>query len=125
VLRSGFQDQYYHRAQKIRTMVRKDLNEVFGRIDCLMTPVSPVPPFLHGESGLDSFQQKLADKFTATANFAGIPALAVPFDVYDGLPVGMQLIGPQFSEQRLFNLAKKMEQAYPPAACPFALDWEG
>ena len=124
VLRSGFQDQYYHRAQKIRTAIRNNLDGVFSRAQGLLMPVFPTAAFPHGDSGLDQFQQKLADKFTATANLAGIPALAFPADVYDGLPVGMQLMAPQFMENRLFEVCGKMEQAYPPAACPISLDKE-
>lgn len=118
VLRSGFQDQYYNRAQKIRTAVRNSLNTLFQEVDSIMMPVSPMPAYPHGEAALDQFQQKLADKFTVTANIAGVPALAVPVDVYDGLPLGVQFMSPHFTEYRLFEIAGKLEKAYPPAFCP-------
>ena len=118
VLRSGFQDQYYHRAQKIRTAIRNDLDKIFSEVDALLSPVFPTPAFQHGEGGLDPFQQKVADKFTATANLAGIPALAFPVDVCDGLPVGMQLMAPPFCEKRLFSVVSGLEKTGPPACCP-------
>lgn len=118
VLRSGFQDQYYHRAQKIRTAIRNSLNKVFEKADALLSPVFPVPAFPHGESAMDRFQQKVADKFTATANLAGTPALSFPVDVADGLPVGMQLMAPVFCENRLFSLTEALEKEWPAPQCP-------
>jgi aspartyl-tRNA(Asn)/glutamyl-tRNA(Gln) amidotransferase subunit A len=118
VLRSGFQDQYYHRAQKIRTAIRNGFTKIFSGCDSILMPVSPVPAFKHNDDSMDQFQQKLADKFTVTANLAGIPALAFPVDVYNGLPVGMQLMAPQFGEDRLFSVCEKLENDYPPKPCP-------
>ncbi len=108
VLRSGFQDQYYLRAQKIRTAIRNELSEVFGGVQALLTPTAPVLPFAHGESELSAFQQKLADRFTATANLAGIPAISVPGEQAEGLPIGMQLLAPAFGEARLFAVAERL-----------------
>ncbi|MBN2509110.1 MAG: Asp-tRNA(Asn)/Glu-tRNA(Gln) amidotransferase subunit GatA [Spirochaetales bacterium] len=111
VLRSGFQDQYYGRAQKIRTAIRNDFDRVFAAADLLLMPVFPVQAFPHGDTSLDQFQQKLADKFTVAANLAGIPALSFPTAPRNGLPVGMQLLGPVFSEQRLFAAAEIHEKS--------------
>jgi aspartyl-tRNA(Asn)/glutamyl-tRNA(Gln) amidotransferase subunit A len=118
VLRSGFQDQYYTRAQKIRTAVRNEFDDVFTRSDLIMLPAFPTAAFKHGDSGLDQFQQKLADKFTVAANLAGLPAMSVPVSVENGLPVGMQLMAPVFAEERLFRAAEKLAEKLPPAACP-------
>lgn len=112
VLRSGFQDQYYHRAQKIRTAIRNEFNEIFLSNDIILMPVFPTPAFKHGESELDSFQQKLADKFTSTANLAGLPALSFPAGLENGLPIGMQFIAPAFEEKRLFNAARQHETLF-------------
>ena len=118
VLRSGFQDQYYTRAQKIRTAIRNEFDEVFSGADLIMMPAFPTAAFKHGESGLDQFQQKLADKFTVAANLAGIPAMSIPVSLENGLPVGMQLIAPDFAEERLFRAAEKLAAVLPPESCP-------
>ena len=113
VLRSGFQEQYYQRAQRIRTAIKNELDELFTRYDALFLPVFPCAAFAHGASELDAFQQKLADKFTSLANLAGLPALSIPAGTHDGLPVGIQAMGPAFSEPRLFELAKKVRSEIP------------
>lgn len=124
VLRSGFQDQYYHRAQKVRTAIRRDLDRVFQLADVLLMPSFPTQAFLHGDKSMTGFQQKLADKFTVTANLAGIPGLSFPSSLENGLPVGMQLMGPAFEEGRLFELARRYEEVFPSPDCPgYSLDW--
>lgn len=132
VLRSGFQDQYYIRAQKIRTAVRNGFAEAFDAVDLILMPVYPTNAFPHGEGGLDQFEQKLADKFTGAANLAGIPALAFPAGLTgetpksgegDGsIPVGMQLLAPAFGEKRLFETVRRWEKEYPPPRCPGFLE---
>ena len=114
VLRSGFQDEYYLRAQKIRTAIRRDLARVFDEVDLIMTPVFPTQAFPRGEGAMDPFQQKLADQFTATANLAGIPAISVPTGLEEGLPGAVQLMAPAFGEERLFQAAGDFEAASPP-----------
>jgi len=124
VLRSGFQEQYYVRAQKIRTAIREDFARVFSEVDIILMPVFPVIAFKHGSEGLDQFQQKLADKFTSSVNLAGLPALAFPASVEGGLPVGMQFISPPFEEERLFRVAEVYEREFPPADPPgYSADW--
>jgi aspartyl-tRNA(Asn)/glutamyl-tRNA(Gln) amidotransferase subunit A len=113
VLRSGFQDQYYTRAQKIRTAIRNDLDKAFEEVGTIMMPVFPTLAFPHGENGLNPFQQKVADKFTATANLAGYPALSFPCGLENGLPVGMQFLAPAFEEERLFDASSKFEKEFP------------
>lgn len=109
VLRSGFQDQYYHRAQKIRTIIRGDFDRVFEQVDLLLMPVYPTQAFPRGESGLTHLQQKLADKFTVGANLTGIPAISLPAGVRGGLPVGFQLIAPALHDRDLIQMAQLWE----------------
>jgi aspartyl-tRNA(Asn)/glutamyl-tRNA(Gln) amidotransferase subunit A len=118
VLRSGFQDEYYLRAQKIRTAIRRDLARVFDEVDLIMTPVFPTQAFAAGDGEMDAFQQKLADQFTATANLAGIPAMSIPVEVEDGLPAAVQLAAPAFAEERLFAAAEAYEAAHPLERAP-------
>ena len=113
VLRSGFQDQYYTRAQKIRTLIRRELDERFGTVDLILSPTFPIQAFSRGDDGMTPFQQKVADRFTGTANLAAIPALTVPTGEQNGLPVGMQLLGPAFSEERLFAVASRLATVIP------------
>ncbi len=113
VLRSGFQDQYYLRAQKVRTAIRNDLSRVFASVDVLCLPVFPTQPFAHGEAGLTPFQQKVADRFTTTANLAGVPALALPTGLENGLPLAVQVMAPAFHEHRLFQVARVLQRQTP------------
>lgn len=123
VLRSGFQEEYYQRAQKIRTAIRRDFDRLFRTVDLLIMPVYPVQAFDLHNSELDSFTQKLADKFTAAANLAGLPALAFPVGIEAGLPVGMQMIAPRGAEERLFVAAAEYRRAFAPRLAPAARRW--
>ncbi len=118
VLRSGFQEQYYQRAQRVRTAIRRELASVFANHDLLILPVYPTVAFRHGETDLTAFQQKLADRFTTLANLTALPALSVPAGVYDGLPVGIQAMGPAFSEERLMRFAELVAAELPPERPP-------
>ncbi len=118
VLRSGFQDQYYVRAQKIRTKIRNDIAQLFDRVNLLLMPVFPTQAYPFGTDALTPFQQKLADRYTITANLAGIPALSVPTSVSHGLPVGIQLLAPDFAEHRLFDAAREYAAWYRPEEAP-------
>jgi len=124
VLRSGFQDQYYVRAQKIRTAIRQDVERWYDKADILMMPVFPTPAFHHGSSDLDTFQQKQADLYTCTANLVGHPALSVPSTLEDGLPVGVQFMAPPFEEDRLFQVSEQLEKEFQaPEAPGYLTDW--
>lgn len=112
VLRSGFQDQYYLRAQKIRTLIRRELDRALSDVDLIVSPVFPTQAFSRGETGMDAFQQKVADRFTVTANLAGLPALTVPSGTENGLPVGMQFMGPAGGEARLFEAARTVSKTF-------------
>ena len=114
VLRSGFQDQYYGRAQRIRTLIADEFAEVFNSADLMMMPAFPSAAFPHGDSGLDAFQQKLADKFTAAANLAGIAGFSFPAGMDGQLPVGMQLLAPALCEARLFDAAGEFRTVFIP-----------
>ena len=118
VLRSGFQDRYYIRAQKIRTKIINDFSVLFGSMDLLLLPSFPTPAFRHGNADLTQYQQKVADKFTATANLAGIPALSFPAGLYDGLPVGLQLFAPHCREKMLFKGAEIIGREIPVPQLP-------
>jgi len=121
VLRSGFQDQYYVRAQKIRTLILREITELFTRVDMLLMPVFPVSGFRLGSEQMTPFQQKMADKFTVTANLAGIPSLSFPAGKSGQLPVGMQLMAPVFQEERLFNAAEVLSGGRPIELAPGSL----
>lgn len=118
VLRSGFQEQYYQRAQKIRTAIRNEIAAIHARNDLIALPTFPTVAFPHGEAGLSQFQQKLADRFTTLANLTALPALSVPAGVHGGLPVGIQLMGPAFSEPSLLGVAGQIAELLPPASPP-------
>ncbi|TVR71094.1 MAG: Asp-tRNA(Asn)/Glu-tRNA(Gln) amidotransferase subunit GatA [Spirochaetaceae bacterium] len=120
VLRSGFQDQYYTQAQKIRTLIRRELEQIYREVDVILMPVFPTQAFPRADAEgapafarLDEFQQKVADRFTCTANLAALPALTVPTGLARGLPLGMQLMGPAFSEERLFAVAEDLAREMP------------
>jgi aspartyl-tRNA(Asn)/glutamyl-tRNA(Gln) amidotransferase subunit A len=124
VLRSGFQDEYYLRAQKIRTAIRMDFQKAFEGVDLVLMPVYPVPPFQRGSADADPFTQKLADIFTCAANLAGLPALSFPAAVESGLPIGMQFLAPAFGEDLLFSACRQLEKAFPsPDAPGFPAGW--
>jgi aspartyl-tRNA(Asn)/glutamyl-tRNA(Gln) amidotransferase subunit A len=121
VLRSGFQDKYYIKAQKIRSNIQHDMLDVFSRFDMLMMPVFPTQAYPAG-GGLTPFQQKLADRFTITANLAGVPALSIPTGTARQLPLGIQLVGPYFGESVILQAAQKYAQAHPAQRCPNAMN---
>ena len=111
-LSSGYHDAYYGRAQKVRALLSRDFARVFREVDALLCPTSPEPAFGLGEKVADPLSMYLADVLTVPASLAGLPALSVPaaFSA-EGLPIGMQLIGPADSEPLLFRLARAVESA--------------
>ena len=102
-LSAGYQDKYYRKAQDARAWVRQDFDEAFERVDVLASPTMPVPPFELGESLDDPLQMYLADANTTPVNLANLPAISVPVGETDGLPVGLQLVGPAFGERRIIR----------------------
>ena len=110
-LSAGYYDAYYLKAQQARTLIRRDFDRVFEQVDALVTPTSPVVAFRLGEKINDPVEMYLIDVCTVPANIAGLPGISVPCGFSQGLPVGMQIIGPHLSEQRLLNIAYAYEQA--------------
>ena len=110
-LSTGYYDAYYLKAQQARTLIRQDFERVFQDVDALVTPTSPVTAFKIGDMVDDPVQMYLTDVCTLPVNIAGLPALSVPCGFSDGLPVGMQLIGPHFSEETLLRTAHAYESA--------------
>jgi aspartyl-tRNA(Asn)/glutamyl-tRNA(Gln) amidotransferase subunit A len=119
-LSSGYYDAYYLRAQKVRTLVRRDLDQAFERCDVVAGPVAPGVAFKLGEKVEDPLQMYLADVFTITANLAALPALSVPCgkDAATGLPVGLQLVGRSFDEATLLRAARALEREVGTFAAP-------
>jgi aspartyl-tRNA(Asn)/glutamyl-tRNA(Gln) amidotransferase subunit A len=111
-LSAGYYDAYYGQAQKVRTLIKRDFEQVFGEVDAIACPVAPTTAFPIGAHGDDPLAMYLEDVFSLPANLAGVPGLAFPvgFDG-QGLPVGMQLMGRHFDEATLFKLAHAYQQA--------------
>ena len=111
VLSSGFFDAYYLQAQKARTLLINEFNKIFESFDVIVGPVAPTPAFKLGENTEDPVKMYLADIMTVPASLAGLPAVSVPAGVTnEGLPVGVQLIGPRKSDALLLALAKEGEK---------------
>lgn len=111
VLSSGYYDAYYVRAQKVRTLIRRDFEEAFRKCSVLMSPAVPFPAFKIGEKKSDPLQMYLCDIFTVTSNIAGVCSISVPGGLTsEKLPVGVQFIGPEFGEQVLLNAAHVFEK---------------
>lgn len=112
VLSAGFYDAFYLKAQKVRSRIIQDFDKAYEEVDAIIAPVSPTPAFKIGEKAEDPLKMYLADIFTAPANLAGIPGLAIPSGfTQKGLPLGFQLLGPRFSEETLFELGKLFQKA--------------
>jgi len=112
VLSAGYYDAYYLKAQKVRSRIIEDFKKVFEEVDIILAPVSPTPAFKLGEKAQDPLQMYLADVLTVAVNVAGIPAISIPSGFSKkGLPLGFQLMGPRFSEQKLFEIGKKYQKA--------------
>ena len=119
VLSAGYYDAYYLKAQKVRTLLRQDFTTAFAKCDAVLTPTAPTPAFLFGEKVDDPLAMYLNDIFTVTANLAGVPGISVPCGVSsDGLPIGLQLLGPNWSEALLFRLTQAYQLANPLKALP-------
>ncbi|PSQ66569.1 MAG: Asp-tRNA(Asn)/Glu-tRNA(Gln) amidotransferase subunit GatA [Bacteroidetes bacterium QH_2_64_74] len=108
-LSAGYYDQYYQKAQRVRTLIRHDFERAFEDVDALVTPTTPTPPFQLGEKTDDPLEMYLNDIYTVTANLAGLPGLTVPIGEHPdtpGLPVGLQLLGPHFDEALLLRIGQ-------------------
>jgi len=110
-LSAGYYDAWYLKAQKVRTLIRQEFDQVFEKFDALVTPTSPTVPFKIGEKVDDPLQMYLSDVCTLPINIAGLPAISIPAGFANGLPIGMQIIGKTFSEETLLKIAYAYEQA--------------
>ncbi|NLI32663.1 MAG: Asp-tRNA(Asn)/Glu-tRNA(Gln) amidotransferase subunit GatA, partial [Deltaproteobacteria bacterium] len=114
VLSAGYYDAYYKKASQVRTLITKDFLDVFKQCDVLLTPVSPIPAFKVGEKSDDPLQMYLSDVFTLPASLAGIPGISLPCGfTSEGLPVGLQILGPHFREDLILRVAYQYEHATP------------
>jgi aspartyl-tRNA(Asn)/glutamyl-tRNA(Gln) amidotransferase subunit A len=110
-LSSGYYEAYYGRAQRVRTKIAEDFNAAFDKVDLIVTPTSPTVAFKLGERTADPLAMYMSDYCTVPMPLAGIPAISIPGGLSEGLPVGIQLAGPAFSENRIFEAAYALEQA--------------
>ncbi len=111
VLSSGYYDAYYKKAQKVRTLVSNEFNKAFEKYDVILTPTSPVTAFKLGEKSENPMEMYLSDICTVSINIAGIPAISIPCGLdKKGLPIGVQIIGNKFQEEKILNVAYTLEQ---------------
>jgi aspartyl-tRNA(Asn)/glutamyl-tRNA(Gln) amidotransferase subunit A len=110
-LSAGYYDAYYKKAQQVRRLIKEDFSACFDQVDVLAGPTTPGPAFEIGAKSDDPVAMYLEDVYTLAVNLAGLPGMSVPAGQVDGLPVGLQLIGPHFAESRLLNVAHRLQQA--------------
>jgi aspartyl-tRNA(Asn)/glutamyl-tRNA(Gln) amidotransferase subunit A len=110
-LSAGYYDAYYLKAQKVRTLIRREFDQAFEKYDALVTPTSPTVPFKIGEKLDDPVQMYLSDVCTLPINIAGVPGISIPAGFGNGLPIGMQIIGKPFGEETILKVAYAYEQA--------------
>jgi aspartyl-tRNA(Asn)/glutamyl-tRNA(Gln) amidotransferase subunit A len=112
VLSAGYYDAYYLRAQKVRALIARDFADAFLKVDAIATPTAPTPAFRLGEKTADPLQMYLADIYTVTGSLAGVPGISIPSGkTKAGLPVGLQIFGPHFREDRVLQIARAFEKA--------------
>lgn len=112
VLSAGYYDAYYKKASQVRTLIRQDFLDAFKQCDALLAPVAPIPAFKIGEKTDDPLQMYLSDVFTLPASLAGIPGISIPCGFSsEGLPIGLQILGPHFREDTILRIAYQFEQA--------------
>lgn len=110
VLSSGYYDAYYRKAQKVRRLIKEDFDNAFKQVDLLITPTTPTVAFKIGEKSDDPLQMYLSDIYTTSANLAGIPGMSIPIGKNsDNLPIGLQILSQQFQEEKIFHLAKHIQ----------------
>jgi aspartyl-tRNA(Asn)/glutamyl-tRNA(Gln) amidotransferase subunit A len=119
VLSAGYYDAYYIKAQKVRTLIRRDFEDAFETVDAMLTPATPSPAFGIGEKSGDPIEMYLNDIFTVTVNMAGLPGISVPAGFSkEGLPLGLQVIGRPFDEETVLRAAQIIEDAAGPSPRP-------
>jgi aspartyl-tRNA(Asn)/glutamyl-tRNA(Gln) amidotransferase subunit A len=113
VLSAGYYDAYYRKGQKVRRLIKEDFDKAFTKVDCLIAPASPSTAFKAGDKIDDPLQMYLSDIYTTSMNLAGIPGICIPCgDDHQGLPIGMQILGPQFGEPTILQVADFLETAH-------------
>ncbi len=110
VLSASYYDAYYLQAQRLRQVISDEFRQAFTEVDFILSPATPTPAFKLGEKSTDPVSMYLSDVYTIPANLTGLPALSMPAGLVQGLPVGVQLIGPHFSEAKLLNAAHQYQQ---------------
>ena len=110
VLSAGYYDAYYLKAQRVRALIAADFERAFGEVDVLIGPTTPTVAFELGAKTSDPVTMYLNDIYTIGANLAGLPAASIPCGLVEGLPAGLQIVGPHFSEARLLNVAHRYQQ---------------
>ena len=111
VLSAGYYDAYYLKAQRVRALINADFVRAFQSVDVLMGPTTPTPAFAIGAKTSDPITMYLNDIYTIGANLAGLPAISVPCGFVQDLPVGLQIVGPHFSEARVLSAAHALQRA--------------
>jgi aspartyl-tRNA(Asn)/glutamyl-tRNA(Gln) amidotransferase subunit A len=112
VLSAGYYDAYYRKGQKVRRLIKEDFDKAFMRVDCLIAPTSPSTSFKAGDKMDDPLHMYLSDIYTTSINLAGIPGISIPCgEDHQGLPIGMQILGPQFGESTILKVADFLETA--------------
>ena len=111
-LSAGYYDAYYKKASQVRTLIIRDFQKAFEKCDVILSPVAPTPAFTIGEKAGDPLTMYLSDIFTLSANLAGIPGMSLPCGFSKtGLPIGLQIMGMHFNEEKIFRTAFNFEQA--------------
>jgi aspartyl-tRNA(Asn)/glutamyl-tRNA(Gln) amidotransferase subunit A len=111
VLSAGYYEAYYRKASQVRTLMRRDFEEVFQKVDVIITPTAPTPAFRIGDKVKDPLQMYLSDIYTIPVNLAGIPAISIPCGFsHENLPIGLQIMGKHFDEGKLLRVAYTFEQ---------------
>jgi aspartyl-tRNA(Asn)/glutamyl-tRNA(Gln) amidotransferase subunit A len=111
VLSAGYYEAYYRKASQVRTLMRMDFEEAFRHVDVIVTPTAPTPAFKIGEKAEDPLKMYLSDIHTIPVNLAGIPAISIPCGFsQENLPIGLQIMGKHFDEEKLLRVAYTFEQ---------------
>ena len=111
-LSAGYYDAYYLKAQKVRTLLTRDFEDAYKKVDAIVTPTSPTAAFKLGEKANDPLAMYLADIYTVTADLAGIPGISIPCGkTKENLPIGLQILGKHFDESTILRIAHTYEKA--------------
>jgi aspartyl-tRNA(Asn)/glutamyl-tRNA(Gln) amidotransferase subunit A len=117
-LSAGYYDAFYGQAQKVRTLITRDFQAAFEKVDVLVSPTTPFVAFPFGSRTADPYQMYLADLYTIPSNLYGGPAISVPCGLTEGLPVGFQVMAPTMADDRMYRVAAALESALPTLTPP-------